>query len=168
MPECVIWMPTNHGKGLPRCREVENLQKMVKNWSILGETYIVKVLCMPAHHPTLPGSYKWAHNTPKGSRTAEKSKIYEKWSKSRNIIGETYFWGYCACQHISLDSLVHINGRTTHRKAPAQWWAGWCWQQLIMLSQTRHPPKQVQEGHGWKFCDPYPQTCTGINTHEHH
>ena len=25
---------------------------------------------MPAHHPTLPGSHKWAHNAPKGSRTA--------------------------------------------------------------------------------------------------
>ena len=56
----------------------------------MKETYLLKVLCMPADHPILPGSYKWAPNTPKGSCTAGNSKNYEKKSKIRNIMGETY------------------------------------------------------------------------------
>ena len=67
-----------------------NYKKWSKNWNIIGGTYLLRVLCMPAHHPTLPGSYKWAHDALKGSRTAENSKNYEKWSKNRILIELTY------------------------------------------------------------------------------
>jgi len=46
---------------------------------------------MPEHHPALPGTYKWAHNMPKGSRAAGNLKNYEKMSKNRNTMGEIYF-----------------------------------------------------------------------------
>src|ERR1700737_1909649 len=83
-------MPTNGTERLPRCRELKKLRKRSKIRNIMEETYLLKVLCMPAHHLVLPGSYKWAPNAPKGSHTAGNSKNYEKRSKIRNIMGETY------------------------------------------------------------------------------
>src|SRR5260370_35794601 len=84
--------PQTVAKGSHAAEKLKIYEKWSKNRNIIGETYIVKVLCLPAHHPALPGSHKWVHNAPKGSRAAENSKIYEKWSKSRNIIGKTYIW----------------------------------------------------------------------------
>ena len=107
---------------------------------------------MPAHHPTLPESYKWAHNTPKGSHTAENSKNYKKWSKKRILI--------------ELNLLIRGAGHA--RTPPCTAWSlfllksgvsvpllgGKCDELatsmvvLITLSQTRHPSKRVRDHHG--------------------
>ena len=78
-PRWIIWMPTDAAESLPRCRELEKLRKTVKKLNFNGTTHY-GVLGMPAYHPTLPGSYKWGHNAPKSSRTAENSKNCKKWS----------------------------------------------------------------------------------------
>ena len=65
---------------------------MVKKINFSGITHFYEVLAHPALHPALSGSYKWAPNAPKGSRTAGNSKNYKKRSKNRNIMGETYFY----------------------------------------------------------------------------
>ena len=58
----------------PKVPRAAGNSKKLRKWSkirnIIKETYFYGVLGMPAHHPTLPGSHKWAHNAPKGSRTA--------------------------------------------------------------------------------------------------
>ena len=50
-------MGLQHAERLPRCRELEKLRKKMKNRNIMGETYFLSVLCMPAHHPVLPGHF---------------------------------------------------------------------------------------------------------------
>ena len=82
-PTLPVWFicPEKALKGSRTVGNSKNYEKCSKNRNITGETYLLKVICMPAHYQTLPGSFRCPQTAPKGSRAAGNSKNYEKWSK---------------------------------------------------------------------------------------
>ena len=74
-------MPTDGAESLPRCRELEKLQRTVKKLNFNETTHFYEVLGMPAHH-------LWM--VPKHSHGANNMKNGEKLSENRNLIEMTH------------------------------------------------------------------------------
>jgi hypothetical protein len=70
-------------ESLPCCRELKKLQKCSENQNIIGETYFLRVLCMPAHHQTLFRSFECPQMALKVFHTARNLKNCENVQKIR-------------------------------------------------------------------------------------
>ena len=83
-PTLDVWFgcPQTGPKGSRTAGNSKNFEKWSQNRNRIGEAYFLRVLCMPAHHQTLPGSFGCPQTAPKVSRAAENSKFCEKCSEN--------------------------------------------------------------------------------------